>query len=225
VNADSPDAYVVRLRPNDANPSTPFSVPHFDVTFLGVDANYVYWFEPGINGDPGRMRRASRSGDGSDVVTIPGVRRGVIFSGFFWTSGCTGTDCTVQRTPVIGGSAEEVSQAGYIIGFDSTALYLGQPMDANGHYTRILSMTPDGATQILTDWIDQPYAPVFGPFVVSGGALYWTGSTGELHTVPTTGGTPALIPNVSTSGGEPFAVVAGAVLYGFDGHGYKSAPL
>jgi hypothetical protein len=227
VNPDAPDAYITRVRPNEPGAvPTPLSVPHpYGIRDLAVDATYVYWFEIGINGDPGRTRRASRAGDGSDVTTISGARGSVIFGGYFWTSGCTNVGCTVQRTPVSGGTAEEVSTAGSIVGADASLLYVVEPMDPSGYYRRLMSMTADGTTEILTDWLYQPYSPYASTFVVASGALYWLGSTGEMHTVPASGGTPTVIPGVTVFEGQPFAVAASSVLYDFDGSGYTAVAL
>jgi hypothetical protein len=221
VNSDDYNhSYVVRVR-REASwaTTTAMSIPRQGVAIVGVDDTYVYWIEPtGI-------RRATRDGDGSDVVTLQGDGGGYLHAGYFWSSACNAGACTVRRTPSGGGTAEVVANldAG-VIGVANDRLLLKESDGMQFPRYRVVAMTIGGTTEVLTDFLEQCYAP--WAVAVAGNDIFWTTClSSNMFRLPLTGGVPAQITGFApVERLEPFVVTPDAILYGFDDTGYHVFP-
>ncbi|MDB4958400.1 MAG: hypothetical protein JWO36_5969 [Myxococcales bacterium] len=209
--------FLVRVRPTAMNHAAePISIPRLDVTGPAVDDTYVYWSEGSTSGF--LLRRALRSGDGSDVTTIattPLRPEGmVVFGGFlYWGS---------LRVPVTGGTpAPFTSEPDVgIIAVGANVLYVAQYLPPNGYTVRVATMTVNGDMQTLVD-LPQYEAPVFN-CILDRGQLFWTTTHSTLNRMEAVGSTPVAIGNVDSS--QAFGLTADAILYRFTETGYQTMP-
>ena len=175
-----------------------------------VDATYVYWLDAGGEGIPFTIRRASRTGDGTDtsVIAQPTAFQDslYVFAGDVWWWACT-AQCEVHRAT----STAPVRTGVTIVGADATALYLMQ----YGTTWNLLAMAPNGTTTTLL--ANQPQQTEPQHLIVDGGELFWTATAGIYRSQPN--GTPALaVPTAN----NVFAVTPTQILYDFTPRGYAT---
>jgi hypothetical protein len=221
---------VTRLRVGAGQYPQALCIPRSEVSALAVDATYVYWFEVPVGG-PSAIRRASRAGDGSDVITLATdilrPYRLTIFGGYVFfdqdklVSGQLHS--VVDRVPITGGTPAQVTNDmdWGIIAVNSSVMYVSYPAGTAQLYPRrIVTMIADGTIQqTLVDNLPQYYAPGYTT-VLDRDELFWNGS-GTLFRLPVSGGTPT---PMGTIGYEPFGVTADSIAYGFTMAGYSTMP-
>jgi hypothetical protein len=179
-----------------------------------IDGGYVYWFDAHARG----IRRASRSGDGSDATTIatPSLTpsRLTSFGGFLWWN----TSNSIFRTPVAGGEIEAMTTTGSILATAPTGLFVDTWV-GGGSTHQIAAIGMDGTTTVIVDAIPQYRCATW--IVVDGDDLFWRAADGALdrtsisHVAPST---------VTDAGTGPFGVTSSQILVDFTRHGFRSIP-
>lgn len=182
-----------------------------------LDATYVYWWQPGVNGAGHGIWRASRGGNGSDATLVaqPDTFQDSLyaFAGDLWWSVCS-TSCAVYRAS----SQSPVHTGAMIVGADANALYLVEI----GPTWNLLSMASDAATTMLLSSQPQSTEPQPGHFVADGGELFW--ATGGSIYRAVANGASTRIATTDDVTDDVFAVTATEILHSFTPHGYTAQP-
>jgi hypothetical protein len=209
--------YIVRVRPAAPNDyPRAMNLPRPSIGGLVVDATHVYWCERGVNSAPLIVKRATRTGDGSDVETLATGYEfcpQFVFNGYLFAG--------VLRMPVTGGvPASFTSETNWsVIAVGADRLYVEQWLDPNGYRSRLGTLTFDGVFATLVPDLAQYDSPMQFT-VLDRDELFWTTTANRFYRMPVTGGAPVLIGSLSAI--EPFAVSADSILYGFTELGYKT---
>jgi hypothetical protein len=221
---------LTRLRLADGESPQSLSIPRLYVSVPAVDATHVYWFERPLNG-VSALRRASRTGDGSDVMTIATDVVGwnlVVFGGYVFFSKevliSQQLHTVIFRVPVTGGTPEQlpIEMDSRIVAVGENVMYVDYPLSPMEppYPHRLVSMTADGTMQTIVDFASAAYVP-YGYTVLDRGELFWTSYSGILYRMPATGGTPTMIGPGTVAA---FGVTADSILYEFTSTGYKTFP-
>ena len=181
---------------------TALSIPRSWVSSPAVDATYVYWFD-----DTGALRRAARSGDGFDGMTIATgnfvLAKLGHAAGYLWWA-----DSALHRISTTGGAAMIVLPDVAAVSTIGDAIYVGRAnevgrVDVDCTYHAIA--THPGLAHY---------------FALDGATLAWA-TEDAIYTAPITGGTAAKIHDGYTS---IFAFLPNELLVDFTRYGYRSIP-
>ncbi len=218
------DSRLLRSRP-DAAPeliSTPWPTLSSPGAAPAVDDTHVYWLDESTQY---LLRRASRSGDGSDATTIAMTElrpdRLMTFAGFLWWS----TDNMTFRVAVTGGVPETVSLRGSILTTSPSRAFVVRQRDPGvpTEY-QIVTLAPDGTVDLVVDHITQLQAPQ--SLVVDGSELFWRGFDGEIYRMSSSQTEPVLVPGGADSSRAwaPFNVTSTSILVHFTRDGFERLP-
>jgi len=139
------------------------SIPRPRTRGPAIDGTYVYWAErESIVAGVYMLRRATRTGDGSDVVTIaslPDVDKITLYTGYIWGFQ---SDGDLFRVPSAGGPVEIVMPHVFLMNVTTIGLVIGRSwwmnnqafaelgvIDASGAYTALHPLDPAGAVRYV----------------------------------------------------------------------------
>jgi hypothetical protein len=219
VSGGSTDAmFVHRL---DGSGDTALSIPRPLVQGPAVDSTFVYWAEPIDFGLAYTIRRASRSGDGTDASSVVGDRLEVEQLAFahgqlWWLE-----NRRVVRVDSAGGTAETTEVTADVLLGEDDALFVGRGIsEGNGHWdSEIGRFDPDGSYHVIAQQIALDHTPRY--LVRDGGRIYWSVDDGRIFSAPATGGAATAEPATSHFA---FAVLPDRYLVDFTRDGFRSAP-
>jgi hypothetical protein len=177
---------------------------------LAIDDTYVYWNRMGVDGQPGGLMRATRSGNGTDRVTLVDRELAVhhieiVGDWIYWV------EASALWRVQVGGTPEAVGtdMIGAIEKGDGV-LYAWR---SNGSDADLVEIDLDGNLRVIAE------ATLAGEHLTSsGGELFWA-TIGEIRRVPVSGGTPVTV--VADPFGA-FGVTTDAVLHDFSSFGFRA---
>jgi len=209
---DQASPALVRFRPGVDTVPTVMTAAQDQPAGLVVDATYVYWFAG--RGLSASVYRASRAGDGSDVVALAsGFVPEVVFDGYLWSG--------ARRVPVAGGAAEAVP-ASILPAVTSAGVLAARYLDAPGSHADVGVVGTDDTFHVLFPNVEQVDLPNWH-LVADHDELFWFGSTSTLFRAQLTDATFHVDASYQ-AGLEPIAVTDDAILFDFTSRGFASIP-
>ncbi len=221
TGADYGQMYLRRLGGSgDSN----MSIPRPMTVGPAIDATHVYW---GDAAEPFRgytIRRASRTGDGTDAVPVVtsepalGMDQLTYAAGHLWWIDAQ----SVVRVPIGGGTIERLPvYAGTITSIDDV-IYVGTAhSNGDGTWTEEVGRFALNASyEVLAQRQTTGSLPRY--IVRANGETYWSVGDGSLYHAPDGG--PVSAVDVGDQAGYVFAVLPGEYLVGFNRTGFRSVP-
>ena len=208
--------------------SAALSIPRPWTQGPAIDETHVYWAEQPTLYGAFALRKASRTGNGTDAVTIASgfetfIVRLVTFGDHVWGFDRLGR---LFRVPKTGGAVEDVSTDVISINVGLSGLYVGRlnssfnapsseigRLDTNAAYTKVLDVDVDKAPQFL---------------VADDRDIFWSGAGANalesiIYRAPVAGG-PAETVATQHHRGYAFGLTPDRVLFDFTPEGYQVRP-